>query len=209
MTHPARLWRRLTTDRRGVTAVEFGFVAAPLVLILLATFDLGYRSYMASVLQGVVQAAARRATVGGQTSEQIDAYVQSQITSFSRGATVDITKKSYSDFTNVKQLEKITSDTAPVGTYNAGSVRADGTVVNGDCYDDVNNDWRRDDMGITGLGNADNVVYYQVSVTFTRLVPMHMLGWSDSETVSASTMLRNQPFAASSTATPPNRCYEK
>jgi Flp pilus assembly pilin Flp len=205
---PRALLARLRRDSRGATILEFAFVAGPLVLMLLATFDLGYRIYMASVVQGTVQAGARLATIGNKTTEQIDAYVRTQLQAFSN-TTVTITKKSYSDFNGVKQMEKITSDTAPIGTYNKGYINSSGTIVNGDCYSDVNNNWKRDDMGIVGLGNADDIVYYEVSVSFPRIVPMWILGWADRESVSANTVLRNQPYAARAAAIPPVRCYEK
>jgi Flp pilus assembly protein TadG len=207
---------RLRGDQRGITLVEFAFVLPPLMMLLLGTLDVGYRSYMSSVVQGVVQDAARRATIGNQTTAQIDTFVRSQLTNFSGNATVDITMKSYSSFTGVKELEPARiADTPPSNAYNAGYVRgtmADGTpdIVNGDCYTDVNENWKRDDMGKTGLGDADEIVYYEVKLTFPRLVPLGgIFGWSNSESVSASTVLRNQPYRGTAAATPPTRCYEK
>jgi hypothetical protein len=192
-------------DARGVTVVEFALISPILCMMLLGMLDIGQRMYMASVVQGTLFRAARKATVGDQTAAQIDTFVTDQLKEFSKNATITITKKSYSDFTGVKQLEKITSDTAPVGTYNAGTA-----LVPADCYEDTNSDWKRDDKGETGLGDSDDIVYYAVKVDFPRIVPLgKFLGWSNTETVQANTVLRNQPYGAQVPSSPPIRCYEQ
>jgi hypothetical protein len=191
---------------RGVSVVEFGLLAPVLCMMLLGMIDLGQRMYLMSVLQGTLFRAARKATVGNMTTAQIDTFVNSELTEFRKNATVTITKKSYSEFTGVKQLEKITSDTAPVGTYNAGA----SALAPGDCYEDTNSDWKRDDMGQTGLGQSDEIVYYQVTIVYPRVVPLFkFLGFSNNETVTANTVLRNQPYGAQIPSTPPVRCYEQ
>ena len=48
----------------GVTIIEFAMILPVLLLLLLGLFDLGYRSYASSVLQGALHEAARMATVG-------------------------------------------------------------------------------------------------------------------------------------------------
>jgi Flp pilus assembly pilin Flp len=183
---------RLGGDRRGVTAVEFGIILAPLCITLLGLTDLGYRSYVASIVQGALHEASRMATVGDKTGAQIDAHVQDRLKEFSKKATVTITKQSYAEYSNVAKAEKITSDTAPVGSYNAG-----------DCFEDANANGKYDtDQGKTGLGGAEDIVNYKIDFTFPRLVPLgKFLGWSDTETISASTVLRNQPYAARSSGT--------
>lgn len=193
-------------DDRGVSVVEFGLLAPVLCMMLLGMLDLGQRMYLMSVLQGTLFRAARKSTIGDQTSAQIDTFVNNELKEFKKNATVTITKKSYSVFTGVKQLETITSDTAPIGTYNAGTDAAHP----GDCYEDTNSDWKRDDKGTTGLGQTDDIVYYQVTVVYPRVVPLgKFLGFSDNETVTANTVLRNQPYGAQVPSTPPVRCYEQ
>jgi hypothetical protein len=179
--------RSLSAEIRGVTVVEFALIAPVLCVTLLSFIDLGYRSYVASVVQGALQAAARAATVGDRTGAQIDDLVKARLTSFSKKSTPVINKYSYSEFSDVKVPEKITNDTVPLNTYNKG-----------DCYEDANGNGQYDlDKGKSGLGGADDVVYYEVVLTFPRLVPLgKFLGFSDTQTVKASTVLRNQPFAA-------------
>ena len=180
-------------DDRGATVVEFAMILPVLCILLLGIFDLGHRSYAASVLQGALHEAARMATVGGISQSQIDARVRERLSNFAQRSTVTITTTSYYDFAGVSMPEKITSDTAPLGTYNAG-----------DCYEDANGNNAYDvDRGRGGMGGADDIVRYQVSISFPRIVPIgSFLGWSANETITANTVLRNQPFAGRSISNP-------
>lgn len=193
-------------DNRGVSVVEFALLSPVLFLLLFGLVDVGQRIYLTSVAQGTMFRAARKATVGDQTSAQIDTFVRNELKAFSKNATVTITKKSYADFTGVSQLEKITSDTAPIGTYNKGTDAAHP----GDCYEDTNSDWKRDEKGIAGLGQSDDAIYYEVQVDYPRVIPLGgMLGFSNNLSVKVNTVLRNQPYGAQVPESPPIRCYEQ
>ena len=181
------LRKPLAADTKGATIVEFAFVAPILVLTLFGIFDLGYKSYVASVLQGALHEAARLGTVGDKTTAQIDTHIQNRLRDFSRGATIAITHKSYLDFSGVKVPETITSDTVPIGTYNTG-----------DCYQDSNGNNQYDtDRGKSGMGNSEDVLHYQITITYPRLFPLtKIMGLSANDTVTSSTVFRNQPYGA-------------
>jgi len=186
--------KHLRTDRRGATMVEFAFVATPLCMVLLGLTDFGYRSYVGSVVEGTVHRAARLATVGDKTPTQIDDFVKSQLTHFSSNGTVTIDKKNYYQFTNVDNLEPLTKD-----------INGNGALDSGDCYQDINNDNTRNDSSRNGLGGSDDIVFYSVSLSYPRLIPLGgFFGWSDTQTISANTLMRNQPYG--SQVTPPERC---
>lgn len=187
---PAAFLPRLARDRSGVTIVEFAMVLPVLCVLLMGTFDLGYRSYTASVLQGALREAARMATVGGVSMDQIDARVRLRLSDFARHSTVATSASSYTEFADVGQPETITGDTAPFGQYNPG-----------DCFEDANGNGNYDlDRGRAGLGQADDVVRYRASITYPAMFPVGaLLGWGAQETVSAETMLRNQPYAGRAT----------
>jgi Flp pilus assembly pilin Flp len=177
---------RIARDQRGATIVEFAIILPVLCMLLLGIFDLGYRSYAASVLQGALHEAARMATVGGVSQTQIDARVRTRLSNFANRSTVTTSTTSYYDFAGVRQAEKVVGDTVPLNVYNPG-----------DCFEDSNGDNAYSlDRGRGGGGNADDIVRYQVSMTFPRIVPLgQLLGWSPTETISAETVLRNQPYA--------------
>lgn len=182
---------RLHQDGRGATIVEFGLVILPLTIVLLVLFDFSYRLYLGSLVEGALHGAARRATVGNQTSEQIDAYIKSQLFAFQKNATVTIDKKSYSQFSGVGKDEKYIDSNAN-GKYDKDV----------DCYYDDNSNDRYDfaaTSGRTGLGGSDDLVLYTVTADFPRIVPLsRFLGWEGAEQVSSTMVLRNQPFGSQS-----------
>ena len=184
--------RRIRTDSRGATIVEFAMILPALCVLLLGIFELGYRSYAASLIQGALHEAARMATVGGIPMTTIDAHVKQRLSNFATNSTVTTQTTSYYDFAGVSMPEKITQDTAPLGSYNAG-----------DCYEDANGNSSYDlDRGRGGMGNADDIVRYQITMTYPRILPVaSFLGWSNTETIVSNTVLRNQPFAARSIST--------
>jgi Flp pilus assembly protein TadG len=186
----------LIADAKGATLVEFGFVVVPLSMIIMGIADMGYQSYLNAVTKGVLDRAARAASVGALTSTQLDSFVDQEMGAIvSKQATITKVKKSYYNFSRIGKPEKILTDTAPIGTYNSG-----------DCFEDINNNGTYDtDTGATGLGGADDVVYYQVTVSMPRLFPMaKLLGWSANQTASASAIIRNQPWA--NQTSPPKVC---
>lgn len=195
----ARLRQTRTTlhrDQRGATIMEFGLVAGPLCLFLMGVGDLGYQSYLRAVTQGVLDRAARAASVGTLNTTQIDAYIDAQMQTInSKNGTTSVTKKSYYNFSRIGKPEKITSDTPPLGVYNSG-----------DCFEDANGNGSYDTAtGNTGLGGADDIVFYQVTVSMPRLFPMaKMLGWSATQSATANATIRNQPW--SNQATPATVC---
>lgn len=188
--------RKLAHDNRGATIVEFGFVALPLCLVIMGIADMGYQSYLNAVTKGVLDRAARAASVGTINTSQIDSFINSQMSAvMSKQATITTTKKSYYNFSRIGKPEKILTDISPIGSYNSG-----------DCFEDVNNNGAYDtNTGNSGLGGADDIVYYQITVSMPRLFPMaKLLGWPATQSSTSSAIIRNQPWA--NQVTPPKVC---
>jgi Flp pilus assembly protein TadG len=182
-----RLLRRLGRDARGVSAVEFALVATPLFVTLFALVDLGFRQYMQVQLEGTLDQAARKVTVGGVTTATIQSFVEGRMKRILPGATVVVTPKGYNDFSDVAKPEPITTDTAPLGTFNTG-----------DCYLDMNNNnvWDADG-GSTSITGGDDIIYYTATATFRAIMPLgKWLGWGANRTVTSTIAIRNQPYAA-------------
>ena len=180
-------------DARAATIVEFALILPVLCMLLMGTLDLGYRSYVNSVVQGALHDAARMATVGNVSTAQIQTYVQNKLQAFSRNATITTTVSSYSDYSGVGTPERITSDTAPIGVYNPG-----------DCFEDANGNGSYDtDRGRSGTGGSEDVVNFQVTMTYPHILPVgRLFGWGNTVTTTQSTVLRNQPYGARNTAAP-------
>lgn len=180
---------RIVRDEKGVTLVEFAMILPALVVLLLGIFELGYRSYAASLVQGALHEAARMSTVGGVTMTTINNHVRDRLGHFAEHGTLNITTTSYYEYTGVGRPETITTDTAPLNQYNST-----------DCFEDANGNGTWDaDRGRSGQGNSDDIVRYQISISYESLFPIaETLGWDEANTITANTVLRNQPYAGRS-----------
>jgi Flp pilus assembly protein TadG len=183
----------IVRDDSGATIVEFAMVAPVLLLTIMGMFDLAHNMYVASVLQGAIQKAARNSTIEGASTSQatIDARVTDTVRTVIKGATVTFGRKSYSSFSAVGQPED----------YN--DVDGNSTCNNNETYEDANGNGTWDaDPGITGFGSARDAVLYEVTVTYPRLFPMaKLIGLPANVTTKTATVLRNQPYGSSSSAT--------
>lgn len=181
-----RFLRRLAADTHGITIVEFALIAPTLLVMMMATFDLGFRGYVASVLQGEVQKAARDATLetGSAAGTALNTRVQDQVSRIVSNGTWTFSRRSYASFTRAGAAENFT-DTNGNGTRDAG-----------ECYQDENGNSNWDaNVGLNGQGTSNDIVVYTATVAYPRLFPMYgLLGWPSTETISATTTLRNQPY---------------
>ncbi len=178
---------RLRREARGAAAIEFAMVAPVLFLLLMASFDLSYRAYISSTLQGAVQKAARDATLegGAGATSSLDARVRLQVAPIVDNGTFTFTRKNYESFTRAGQAENFTDS-------NANGIRDAG-----ECFQDENGNGTWDaDSGSNGTGGARDIVVYTAQVSYPRIFPLYgMLGWSSTQIVSATTVLRNQPYS--------------
>jgi len=204
MRMPLIAFRKLVRDNRGVAAVEFGIVVVPLMIVLLGALDLGYQSYVRAQLQGVLNDVARTATVenpdfsgysGASTEDQIENAIEERVNAIARNATYTIEQSNFYEFSGVGDAEKLLTDFNDNGAYDTG-----------DCFEDINNNGTFDlDAGDSGQGGADDVVYYDVTLTMPRIVPVAtLIGLSNTYTINARAAVRNQPFADQ--AVPPTVC---
>ncbi|WP_232090846.1 TadE/TadG family type IV pilus assembly protein [Sphingomonas sp. HMP9] len=184
MSHQFRALRR---DTRGATIVEFAIIIPVLVGLLLSILEIGYQGYVTAVVQGALSKASRQVTVGGRTAADVVATIKSEVQGVVPAQYVTVSTRRYYNFSNVGKPEKITSDTDPKGVFNLG-----------DCYEDANNNGNYDlTPGDTGVGSADDIVYYTVNVVYPNLTPVGaLLSWAPTRSVAATTVIRNQPFTS-------------
>lgn len=178
----------LASDSNGVTVVEFALIAPVFLLMLLGTFDLGQAIYLQGVFHGAVQDAGRDAGLesGAANLTAIDNQVMLQIKSVAPAGAIISSRRNYTTFNDVGTPEDFED-------ANNNNVYDDN-----ECFTDVNgNDQWDSDRAANGLGGADDVVVYTATLSYDRIVPIGgMMGWSDRNTISASTVLRNQPFGS-------------
>ncbi len=177
----------LLQQERGATIIEFAIILPTFLLLLMGTFDMGYNMYAQGILNGAVQKAARDSSLetGLTDYDDLDEAVSARVQRVVKDADFDFERKSYYDFTDVGRPEEFDDD-------NANGVRDAG-----ECFEDENDNSEWDaDVGDEGLGGAKDVVRYQVTITYDRLLPIYgFLGWPEQKSLHSSTVLRNQPYA--------------
>ena len=135
--------------------------------------------YAQQVLQGVVAKAGRDATLEGSAADQsaLDDAVEAEVKKVFANAAVTFNRRVFDDYSDIRPLRWVDS--------------------NGNGIQDASPDDCWEDGGRQGNGGADDVVQYTVSMRFDRVLPLwRMLGQSQYATLSSTTLLRNQPFAA-------------
>lgn len=187
---PRRLLSRLRRDRRGATVVEFAIVAPVMGLVLLGSFDVGHTLYMRATLQGILQKAARDSTLEDSTDTNVQATLDNkiitQVKALANNSTISITRRYYRTFSAASAAKAETwTDTDHNGTCNGGEPYEDANL---------NNTWDKDG-GDAGQGGAKDAVLYTVNVSYPRFFPLYnFIGGSHTTKVSASTVLKNQPY---------------
>ncbi|EQB30714.1 TadE/TadG family type IV pilus assembly protein [Sphingobium ummariense] len=192
------LFRQLHSDQRGVTVVEFAVVAAPLCFLIFGGIDLAYQAYATALVQGTVNSAARMATLEDATASTIQAYINQQLKGIASGQNIQITSANFLTYNKIGKPEKLTTDVNGNGVYDKNGP---------DCFidDNRNNVYDTASQGASGIGTAEDVVRYQVSVTYDRISPApYLLGMSRSVTITRTTFMRNEPYAG--IVDPPIKC---
>ena len=176
--------------------LEFALILPVLCALLAGGFELGYRAYVNAILQGALLEASRQATVGDRSGAQIDKTITDRMATLSGSISIQsIKKESFYNFSNVGKPEKLTFDRNGDGVYDSAQ----------DCYEDANNNGAYDIKTNSGIGTADDIVRYTVSLQYPSIMPVGSLfGWGSQQEITTSTVLRNQPFT--SRAMPTVRC---
>ena len=196
MTRRPAFLPRLARDERGATIIEFAIVAPVMVLLLLGAFDVGHSLYMRAVLQGVVQKAARDATLEsgliGATQTALDNKVAVQVKPLANNATLNFSRQWYRTYEQAAaaKFEPFTD------TNGNGTCDGPAGATPGEPYEDSNGNNLWDSTGGNlNQGGAKDAVLYTVVVSYPRMFPIYnFIGGSNTTRVTASTILRNQPY---------------
>ena len=191
-------------DRRGATIVEFAIILPVMMMLIMGLGEMLYQEYIQAVLNGAVQKAGRDSGIQGGADQTgtIDASVIGMIGSVlpvptqncsgqnTTIATYCSTRENYDTFTEV--APEPFNDTNGNGKCDAG-----------ESYSDENGNQQWDaDPGISGQGGANDVTLYSMVLTYPRFFPVAaLLGFSNTATLTSSTLLKNQPYAAQTITT--------
>ncbi|MDG6079218.1 pilus assembly protein [Erythrobacter litoralis] len=194
MTLLSKPLRRFAQDESGVTIVEFALIALPMLVMVIGGLDFGYQSYLRAMMQGSLNDAARTASVenpiigvdGDSIEEQVENMIRASVVA--PGSEIKVTQKSYFDFSDIGNPERLMTDHNENGKFDASD---------GDCWEDANGNGQYDlDAGSSGNRGANDVVFYTATLTMPRLFPVHAFLPSvpDELSYSFQTAVRNQPY---------------
>lgn len=185
------LYRTLKADERGAYIVEFAAIMPVFVMLLMGGFDISYQMYVRSVLEGEVAKAGRDSALETGSAEDIQDAIDAQVTAgvqaVASAATLEFDRESFSSY------DRIQNPGEPFIDGNGNDV-----CDNGESYEDSNRNGSRDAVGSSdGFSGAKDAIVYTATATYPRILPMaSLIGWDDEVSVSATTMLRIQPFNA-------------
>ncbi|WP_235506504.1 TadE/TadG family type IV pilus assembly protein [Altererythrobacter sp. Root672] len=176
-----------------MTVVEFALVVPIFLGMLMFVFDLGHYLYVRSVLAGEINAAGRSSTLETATDATraaMDARIESQVQRIVPNGDLEFTYIAYRSYGGAQNRAEAFNDTG------GGASSGNGVCDNNELYIDANGNGQWDaDAGVRGGGNANDVVIYTANLTYNRWFPLAgLLGWNPQARLTASTILRNQPF---------------
>jgi Flp pilus assembly protein TadG len=190
---------RLSGDRSGVAAIEFGIVAPVMALFMMGMGELLYGTYTSAIVLGAVQKAGRDGTLQSNSTAttDIDTLVMDPVRQVAPGATYVSVRQNYATFSDVDKPEPFVDAGTMNGRYDVG-----------ECYTDMNGNGHWDaDGGRVGVGGANDVAQYTITVTYPHVFPVaYLLGWGANGTITAQTVLKNQPYAAQGASAAPTIC---
>ena len=171
---------------QGAAATEFGIIAPVFIAMLLGMFDVGHTMYTTAMLQGTMEKAGRDFTLENAKSTQtiVEPWVRGRVQSIVKSATVTFERKAYFDFGDVEQPEEYTDE------------NGNGVCDNDETFEDDNGNGQWDpDKGEAGFGGARDAVLLVAKVEYDRVLPVSKLvGLPQKVQLTATTVLRNQPF---------------
>lgn len=186
---------KLARDDSGNAITEFGLIAPAVIAMLLGTMDAGHTLYMRTVIDGAIQEIARDSSLEDGTilakQEAINWRIKQKILSLNNTIDPDkdikIKRRYYKNFTDANNAE----------AEDYTDTNNNGVCDEGEPFVDINdNDVWDDDGADEGQGLARDVAIVSVSVSYDRILPIaSLIGLPDKVSLSANTVLANQPYA--------------
>lgn len=188
--------RALARDRRGVTIIEFAIISPVMLLLIMGLGDILYQEYAQSILNGALQKAGRDSSIqgGGDNTGTIDTKVVSLVSTIMKTPTQACPATAAGSWCSVRKNYDTFTQVAPEPFTDSDG---DGRCDHGEPFYDQNANGTWDaDPGNAGQGGANDVTLYTMTITYPRLFPVAgMMGWASTQTIAASTLLKNQPYA--------------
>jgi hypothetical protein len=176
------LWR----NQRGTTAIEFGFVALPVIYLMLGVVEFAVAMTVANSLEAATNLSSRLGKTGyvaDQLSQKdtIRKEIERRV-----GPLIDMNKlviktTAYKDFEDL-DVQEPWNDANGDGEPQTGEY----TDTNGNNFCD----------GCSGLGSGENVAIYTITYPWKIMTPLigAIVGEDGIITLTAYSVVKNEPF---------------
>ncbi len=179
-------------DNAGTTAIEFAIILPVLLTFVMGILEVGMIFFATMTIESAISNTARLGKTGFSASgiareQTIINMLENRTAGLIDMDNVTISYLSYPSFDTIGDVE-------PFHDTNSNDTRD-----SGETYDDINGNGEWDtDMGTEGLGDANDVVVYTVSYPWPIMTPFmsHALGTGGYYTISARTVVKNEPYNA-------------
>ncbi|MDG1286371.1 MAG: TadE/TadG family type IV pilus assembly protein [Rickettsiales bacterium] len=181
---------RFVHCQRGVTAIEFAFVAPALLLLVTAILEVSLILFALSTLEGAAFMASRTGKTGyiateSTREETIRTILDQKMEALFDTQKITIQSLTYNQFDQIGEVE-------PFVDVNNNGVRDEN-----ENYTDVNGNGQYDlDMGMAGVGNTSQIVVYTINYPWPVTTPMmnQWIGENGIINLTARAITQNEPF---------------
>ncbi len=186
--HFAHHSRTLLREQGGVTAIEFAFITPVVLLLVMGIVEFAMIMFVMASMESATALTARTgktgyAPAGVSRVQQITNSINSHTAGLLNPGGIHIDYTIYPSFEKVDQPEPYT-DSNGNGNYDQGEPFTD---VNGNATRDL-------DMGLTGVGNAGDVVVYTVYYDWPVMTPIIKPILGSTFRITVRTVIKNEPF---------------
>lgn len=180
--------RRLGRDDSGTTAIEFAFIALPVVYLMLGIIEFAMAMTVGNSLEAATNLSSRLGKTG-YVDEEAETQEQTILDEVERrvGPLIDmekiaITNEVYNDFESLTNPDLFEDKNDDGDTDDAGE------------WTDVDGDGFRD--GSDGVGAAGDIVVYRISYPWQVITPLigNILGDGGIINLSAYSVVKNEPY---------------
>lgn len=177
--------------KQGAAALEFLLITPIFLAISGGLLELSYDAYLRAQLSGIVGKAARDITLESSADHAaqaaLNARILAAVRSIEPAADVRFKIESYRTYQSARDPAEPFIDANENGVCDLG-----------ESYEDLNGDGQYSrNSTLSGLGDADDVAAYSVTVRYRRLFGfMGAMGLSRQADFTVTHMLKIQPYSA-------------
>lgn len=173
----------------GITSIEFAIVSPVMFLLMMGIIEFSLITFTTTVMESAANTTARfgktgYVAAGSSRQQQIIANINDRTAGLLDPNRIVISTTVYSSVDRVGDPETCINPVSPPCPGTAG--------VN---YVDINGNGQWDaDMGVAGLGSANDIVVYKVTYPWPIATPMISAIIGSPYNISVRTIVKNEPY---------------